>query len=103
MPSVEQLPSTPEKVKVNGESEPSEKDDTPKVPTVIKGTITEAKSLYAKKDKDGRNQWVTEEPVDIVDAAENEETAKYAFLVRKSTSYDSRKKYDSEFFLPSQV
>ena len=70
------------------------KDDKPKEPAVPQGSITEAKALYHKKDNDGKYQWVTEEPVDVVDAAENEETARYAFLVRKTKSYDSRKKYD---------
>ncbi|KAJ9613961.1 hypothetical protein H2200_002097 [Cladophialophora chaetospira] len=70
------------------------KDDKPKEPEVPKGSITEAKALFHKKDSDGKYQWVTEEPLDVVDAAENEETARYAFLVRKKKSYDSRKKYD---------
>ena len=70
------------------------KDDKPKEPQVPHGSITEAKALYSQKDNDGKYQWVTEEPVDVVDAAENEETARYAFLVRKRKSYDSRKKYD---------
>ncbi|OAL30586.1 hypothetical protein AYO20_08673 [Fonsecaea nubica] len=70
------------------------KEDRPKGPPVAKGSINEAKALYSKKDQDGKDQWVTEEPVDVVEAAENEETAKFAFLVRKQKSYDSRKKYD---------
>ncbi|KIW74199.1 hypothetical protein Z517_12139 [Fonsecaea pedrosoi CBS 271.37] len=70
------------------------KEDKPKGPPVSKGSINEAKALYSKKDQDGKDQWVTEEPVDVVEAAENEETAKFAFLVRKQKSYDSRKKYD---------
>ena len=70
------------------------KEDKPKEPEVPKGSITEAKALYSKKDSDGKYQWVTDEPVDVTDAAENEETARYAFLVRKKKSYDSRKKYD---------
>ncbi|EXJ54392.1 hypothetical protein A1O7_09731 [Cladophialophora yegresii CBS 114405] len=70
------------------------KDDKPKEPEVPHGSLTEAKALYGKKDSDGKYQWETEEPVDAVDAAENEKTARYAFLVRKQISYDSRKKYD---------
>ncbi|OAP55270.1 hypothetical protein AYL99_10243 [Fonsecaea erecta] len=70
------------------------KEDKPKEPPVPNGSINEAKALYQKKDQDGKYQWVTEEPLDVVEAAENEETAKFAFLVRKNKSYDSRKKYD---------
>lgn len=73
------------------EDKKEEEEDEPKVPA---GSITEAKALYSKKDSDGKYQWVPEEPVDVVDAAENEKTARYAFLVRKQKSYDSRKKYD---------
>lgn len=69
-------------------------EDKPEEPEVPKGSITEAKPLYHKKDSDGNYQWVTEEPVDVVEAAENKETARYAFLVRQKKSYDSRKKYD---------
>lgn len=63
------------------------KDDKPKEPEVPKGSISQAKALFHKKDSDGKFQWVTEEPQDVVDAAENEETARYAFLVRKKKSY----------------
>lgn len=58
------------------------------------GMLVETKALYQKKDSDNKYQWVTEEPTDAVDAAETEETAKYAFLVRNKKSYDSRKKYE---------
>ncbi|KAI1612952.1 AAA family ATPase [Exophiala viscosa] len=66
----------------------------PSVPDVAPGSIPEIKALYAKPDARGRDQWVTQEPADAGDAAENSETARYAFLVRKRKSYDSRKKYD---------
>jgi hypothetical protein len=66
----------------------------PQEPEVPHGSINEAKPLYYQKDKDGHWVWVPEEPTDVVDAAENEETARYAFLVRKQKSSDSRKKYD---------
>ncbi|KIX03961.1 uncharacterized protein Z518_07514 [Rhinocladiella mackenziei CBS 650.93] len=74
--------------------EEDKKKDESKEPDVPQGSISEAKALYAKKDSDGNYQWVTEEPKDVLDAAENKETARYAFLVRKKKSYDSRKKYD---------
>jgi hypothetical protein len=55
------------------------------------GMLAESKSLYQKRNKDGKYQWVTEYPDDLITAAENSETAKYAFLVRNNISYDSRK------------
>lgn len=66
----------------------------PKEENVAIGMLVETKSLYQKKDSDNKFQWVTEEPIDAVDAAESPETAKYAFLVRNKKSYDSRKKYE---------
>jgi hypothetical protein len=85
------------KVEANVEAEVGEGEtdkDKDKDPDVPRGSLAEAKALYAKKDKDGKSQWVPEEPDDVVEAAENEKTARYAFLVRKTKSYDSRKKYD---------
>lgn len=79
------------KGKSSAPDEEDKKEDQPEIP---KGSISEAKPLYSKKDNDGHYQWVTEEPTDVVDAAENKETARYAFLMRKKKSYDSRKKYD---------
>jgi hypothetical protein len=55
------------------------------------GMLAEIKNLYQKADKQGRHQWVTEYPDDVVEAAENAETARFAFLVRNKISYDSRK------------
>ncbi|KAK5235296.1 hypothetical protein LTR47_003481 [Exophiala xenobiotica] len=77
-----------EKNKTKKESEDTKELEVPN------GSITQAKDLYSKKDNDGQYQWVTEEPEDVVDAAENSETARYAFLVHNKKSYDSRKKYD---------
>lgn len=80
---------------IAGENEKSEKkEDKPEEPEVPQGSITEAKSLFQKKDSDGKYQWVVDEPQDVVEAAESKETARFAFLVRKRKSYDSRKKYD---------
>lgn len=66
-----------------------EEDD----PTPV-GMLGECKPLFHIRDKDGRYQWVAEEPKDVLEAAEGKATAKYAFLVRKKKSSDSRKKYD---------
>ena len=71
------------------EKEEEEEDDP--TPT---GMLGECKPLYQVRDKDGRWQWVAEEPEDVSDAVEGKATAKFAFLVRKRKSDDSRKKYD---------
>lgn len=76
------------------ETEEEKEEEREKEPEVPQGSITEAKSLYRKKDSEGKFQWVVDEPQDAVDAAETKETARFAFLVRKKKSYDSRKKYD---------
>ncbi len=83
----------PEAISEKRETKKKESEDS-KEPEVPNGSITQARNLYSKKDNDGKYQWVAEEPEDVVDAAENSETARYAFLVRNKKSYDSRKKYD---------
>lgn len=82
------------KTEKDKDKEEEDTEDGPKEPEAPPGSITQAKNLYSKRDNDGKYQWVTEEPDDAVDAAENSETARYAFLVRNKKSYDSRKKYD---------
>ncbi|ETI20515.1 hypothetical protein G647_08552 [Cladophialophora carrionii CBS 160.54] len=71
--------------------DPEVNDDEPEEPAVPQRSITKVKALYGKQDSEVRYQSETEEPVD---AAENKETARYAFLVRKLISYDSRKRYE---------
>lgn len=83
-----------EAIGVEKEQKPEKEEDKEKEPEVPQGSITEAKSLYQKQNSEGRFQWVVDEPQDAVDAAETKETARFAFLVRKKKSYDSRKKYD---------
>ena len=61
---------------------------------IAPGMLSDCKPLYQERDKNNRLQWVAKEPDDIVDPVEGKETAKYAFLVRKKKSYDSRKKFD---------
>ena len=54
---------------IAGENEKSEKkEDKPEEPEVPQGSITEAKSLFQKKDSDGKYQWVVDEPQDVVEA-----------------------------------
>ncbi|KAF5021755.1 hypothetical protein F66182_6205 [Fusarium sp. NRRL 66182] len=75
---------------------PSEKkaDDTPKTEAdkenpeetkekVMVGLLTESKDLYAKYDKNGDRSWTDKLPDDFEEAAENEETQKYAVIIRK--------------------
>lgn len=67
----------------DGEGEEGEK-------TVI-GMFCETKNLYQKMDKYNKPVWTEEYPDDLQEAAENEETQKFAILVRNKKSYDSRK------------
>ena len=61
----------------DGEKQTEEVEPTPP------GMLGECKPLYQVRDKNGRNQWSTQEPDDIVEPAEGKATMKYAFLVRK--------------------
>ncbi|KAH8652698.1 ATPase [Tricladium varicosporioides] len=63
-------------------------------PTPI-GSIPSIKDLYqGKEDSKGRAQWVDKYPEDAEEAAENEETAKFAFIARKRKCFSGRKKFD---------
>ena len=84
----EDVPKEETKGDESGKERNEPKDN---IPT---GSLAEIKNLYQKKDKDGQYQWVTEYPDDVVEAAENSETAKFALLVRQKKSYDSRKKFE---------
>ncbi|KAJ9149384.1 AAA ATPase family protein [Pleurostoma richardsiae] len=60
------------------------------------GSISAVKNLYkSKKDGDGEWTWVDKYPEDVEEAAENEETEKFAVLVRNKKSPDSRKKLEA--------
>ena len=52
---------------------------------VIVGVVCDAKNLYQKWDQYERFTWSAQMPSDLEEAAENEETQKYAILVRNST------------------
>ncbi|KAF2731740.1 P-loop containing nucleoside triphosphate hydrolase protein [Polyplosphaeria fusca] len=59
------------------------------------GSLTSSKSIYAgSKDKDKKITWLDHEPEDVVEAAENEETAQHALITRLQKAEDSRKKYE---------
>ncbi|KAH8600167.1 ATPase [Bisporella sp. PMI_857] len=67
------------------------------VNTTTNGSISSAKNLYWwKSDSDKDWAWVGKYPEDAPDAAENEETAKYALIIRYKKSWDSRKKFKAE-------
>lgn len=55
------------------------------------GMIAEPKNLYQHIDRYNKPFWSDKLPDDLNEAAENEETQKYAVLVRYKRSYDSRK------------
>lgn len=57
------------------------------------GMISGVKNLYeGKPDNRGKSTWVDKYPDDLEEAAENDETARYALLVRNKKCYDGRKK-----------
>ncbi|KAG8532276.1 uncharacterized protein KY384_003917 [Bacidia gigantensis] len=56
------------------------------------GMIGDVKNLYqSKPDNRGKTTWVQDYPDDLIAAAENSETAKYALLVRNKKCYNGRK------------
>lgn len=73
-----------DKVKDGTEEKKDEKSEEKK--KVMVGSISERKDLYAKYDKNGHRSWSENPPDGLEEAAENEETKKFAVLVRKSTS-----------------
>ncbi|KXX75067.1 Mitochondrial sorting [Madurella mycetomatis] len=75
------------------EDKEGEEKEKPKVPV---GSISEAKHIYkGASDDDGNWTWVDKYPDDVEEAAENEETATYAVVVRNQKSNDSRKKLEA--------
>ena len=69
-------------------------DVEPKPAEPKPGMISEAKNLYrGKKDDNGNRPWVTKYP-DLAEPVENEETARYALLVRNQKCKDDRRKLE---------
>ncbi|KAM0561595.1 hypothetical protein ACHAPJ_002763 [Fusarium lateritium] len=64
------------------DSETKESDEEKKEKVMV-GLLTESKDLYAKFDKNGDRSWTDKYPDDLEEAAENEETQKYAVIIRK--------------------
>ena len=98
--------TTSTEVPTNGTSLPVQNGDTkpstngthstgPNLEDAPVGSITDIKSLYqGPKDNDGLAQWLDRYPEDAAEAAETEETAKYALIARKTKCYDGRKKFN---------
>lgn len=65
-------------------------------PAVVEepGMRCDIKDLYQLEDNRGRTSWTDQYPEDLLEAAENEVTARYAILVRNKKSFDSRKKLE---------
>jgi ATP-dependent 26S proteasome regulatory subunit len=65
------------------EEESKSESDEEKKEKILVGLLTESKALYAKFDKNGARSWTDKYPDDLEEAAENEETQKYAVIIRK--------------------
>ena len=73
-----------------------EAKDGEEKPKVAVGSVGEAKNIYkGTSDDDGNWTWVDKYPDDVEEAAENEETATFAVVVRNQKSNDSRKKLEA--------
>ena len=76
----------------DAEKDKEQKEALKKAPV---GSITDAKSLYqGPMDFQGRFQWVDRFPEDVEEAAETEETSKYALIIRKKKCFDGTKQFD---------
>ncbi|TPX12832.1 uncharacterized protein E0L32_006712 [Thyridium curvatum] len=61
------------------------------------GSVSTVKNLYkGPEDDDGDWTWVDRYPEDVEEAAENEETKKFALIVRNKKSNDSRKTLEAD-------
>ncbi|KAH6628143.1 P-loop containing nucleoside triphosphate hydrolase protein [Chaetomium tenue] len=81
--------------KKEGDDEVKDGEEKDK-PKIIVGSVGEAKNIYkGSSDDDGNWTWVDKYPDDVEEAAENEETAKFAVVVRNQKSNDSRKKLEA--------
>ncbi|KAF4977276.1 hypothetical protein FZEAL_6164 [Fusarium zealandicum] len=65
------------------EANSEDQDDKEKEEKIIVGLVADSKDLYAKYDKNGDRSWTDKYPDDLEEAAENEETQKYAVIIRK--------------------
>ena len=72
----------------NGEKIPESFD------RLLVGSLSSVKHIYGTKEDDDEDRytWLDKYPEEVQEAAENEETARHAFVIRNVKSYDSRKK-----------
>jgi hypothetical protein len=69
----------------DGEAKPtSDEEKEEEGEKIIIGMVCDTKNLYQKFDIHNRFTWTEKYPDDLEEAAENEETMKYAVLVRNS-------------------
>ncbi|KAM5344895.1 hypothetical protein ACJ41O_010757 [Fusarium nematophilum] len=66
------------------ENKDGEDEDEEKKEKVMVGLLADSKDLYAKYDQNGDRSWTDKYPDDLEEAAENEETQKFAVIIRKS-------------------
>jgi hypothetical protein len=89
-------PRTDTTEKDTAEKEAKEKVELdPRLKDATAGSISDIKDLYqGPEDAQGRAQWLDKYPEDAEEAAENQETEKYALIARKKKCFDGRKKFD---------
>ncbi|KAH7033464.1 uncharacterized protein B0I36DRAFT_240437 [Microdochium trichocladiopsis] len=75
-----------------GEEEEGQEEEATE--PVAVGMVCGSKDLYQKIDEWNNITWTTKYPDGLEEAAEDEDTARYALLVRNKKSYDSRKKLE---------
>ncbi|PHH88416.1 hypothetical protein CDD83_7544 [Cordyceps sp. RAO-2017] len=83
-PTADKAPAESENKKEEAEAEVEES----KKKHVV-GLISDSKDLYAKFDERGNRSWTEKKPDDFEEAAENEETEKFAVVVRKQKPRDA--------------
>ncbi|ORY71659.1 P-loop containing nucleoside triphosphate hydrolase protein [Pseudomassariella vexata] len=83
-----------EKKDTDSDSDSDSESDDKQKDKIIVGMVADRKDLYQVIDKYNQPKWTERCPEDLEEAAENEETLKYAVLVRNKRSCDSRKKLE---------
>ena len=61
----------------------NDKTEDEKKEVHLKGMVSDSKTLFAKYDERGNRSWSDKKPADFEEAAEGEETQKFAIIVRK--------------------
>lgn len=77
------------------EKDPSPSKDDVSKDSIPRGSLSSIKNLYAgRADDQGNYTWSDTLPSTIPKAAENDETARHALVVRQKQSFDSRRRLD---------